>query len=97
MKKSKMKEIALKVRRSFEQKEFEYERIQKEYERYGQIKDINLFFRKAKGLFPNVHCGITSLYIQKLLGTGKIVQGKYSLENHTFLLVDQTIIDITAD
>jgi len=48
-------------------------------------------------LFPKLNCGIASLYIQYKLKHGTIVQGFYNNIPHTFFLLGDNIIDITAD
>jgi len=66
------------------------------YKGYTDVGDTTKFISHAKVLFPNGNCGLTSLYLKKEIG-GEIVQGTYGEHNHTFLLVDDTVIDITAD
>ncbi|MEK9167885.1 MAG: hypothetical protein AAB769_00945 [Patescibacteria group bacterium] len=66
------------------------------YNEYTDVGDTVSFVNKAKDIFPRGNCGIASLYLKKELG-GEIVRGKYGKHNHTFLLIDNTVIDITAD
>ncbi len=66
------------------------------YKEYADVGDTLKFVNKAKEIFPNGNCGLASLYIKKKLG-GEVVRGKYGEHNHTFLFVDGTVIDITAD
>jgi hypothetical protein len=67
------------------------------YKQYNNIPQIDLFVRQAKELFPELNCGLASIYLKDKLKKGIIVQGTYAGENHTFLLINQIVIDITAD
>ncbi len=93
----KIKEIVLKARMDFEQKKVLKKELIKLYNNYNKIKDAERFVDKAIRQFPKLNCGLSSLYLQEKLKTGKVVQGKYGRNNHTFLLVNDKIIDITAD
>lgn len=66
------------------------------YRNYADVGDILKFVSKAKEIFPSGNCGLASLYLKEKLG-GEVVQGKYRGNNHTFLLIDSIIIDITSD
>ena len=49
-------------------------------------------------MFPNLNCGLATVYLRKLFSDGKIVNGKYQNKNHTFLLLeDSVVVDITSD
>ena len=56
------------------------------------MKDVDSFVNKSKELFPKLNCGLTTVYLKRVLGEGEIIQGKYKDENHTFLLIDKEII-----
>ena len=82
-------------------KEFEMGTVNQElllglYREYADVGDTLKFINKAKEIFPNGNCGLASLYLKEKLG-GEVVRGKYGEHDHTFLLVDGTVIDITAD
>lgn len=68
------------------------------YEQYNPLQNPDLFFSQAKDLFPNLNCGIASVYLKHRLGKGVIVQGQFQNHGHTFLLLDEDmVLDITAD
>lgn len=68
------------------------------YRKYNpQLKKADVFVKKGLSMFPNLCCGLASVYLQHLLGKGQIVRGQFQNHNHTFLLVDNKIVDITAD
>lgn len=68
------------------------------YKEYADIDDIQSFVARAEEMFPKLNCGLASVYLKHELGEGKIVNGKFKNENHTFLLLDDgNIADITAD
>ncbi len=83
-------------RREFEMGTVNQELLLGLYRDYADVGDTLKFINKAKEIFPNGNCGLASLYLKENLG-GEVVQGKYGEHNHTFLLVDETVIDITAD
>jgi hypothetical protein len=91
--------IASKVRREFEQKKIPRNKLKGIYLSYNpSIEDINYFVSDAERLFPNLNCGLASVYLKFVLGFGEIVKGSYSGIGHTFLLIqDNNIIDVTAD
>src|SRR5262249_48340439 len=68
----------------------------------SEVKNLALFVRRAKDFFPYLNCGLATIYLRAILKTGKVVNGKYKDQNHTFLLLEciadeVTIIDITSD
>lgn len=67
------------------------------YTKYADIEDPQLFVQRAKKIFPKGNCGLATLYLKKALDIGEIIQGKYAEESHTFLLIGDQVIDITAD
>jgi hypothetical protein len=68
------------------------------YNHYNKdVGNTNLFIKRAKDLFPKLNCGLASVYLQKLLGEGEVIGGKYKDQDHTFLLLKRMVIDITAD
>ncbi|MEP7166724.1 MAG: hypothetical protein ABI758_01945 [Candidatus Woesebacteria bacterium] len=86
------------VRSSFETGKIPEALLLSLYQSYAQIPNLGEFIRQSAKLFPKLNCGIASVYLQHLLGRGKVIQGKYAGECHTFLyLEDQTVVDITAD
>jgi hypothetical protein len=92
-----LEEQVFEIRRSFETGTISEAVLIDLYKEYSDIEDIALFVHRAKESFPMGNCGLASLYLKKVLGTGEIVQGMYENQPHTFLLVDNQIIDITAD
>ena len=87
----------MKARTVFEHKSVNKKILQTLYEKYTTVPDCKQFIERASDLFPKLNCGLASVYLQYLLKKGRIIQGKYGENNHTFLLVKNTIIDITAD
>lgn len=66
------------------------------YRDYTDVGDTEKFVNKAKDIFPHGNCGLASLYLKTELG-GEVIQGKYGEHDHTFLFVDDAVVDITAD
>lgn len=66
------------------------------YREYTDVGDTEQFIKKARDIFPQGNCGLASLYLKTKLG-GEVIQGRYGKHNHTFLLIDDTVVDITAD
>ncbi len=90
------KETAHQTRKQFEAGIADQKLLIELYREYADVGDTVRFAKKAKDIFPNGNCGLASLYLKKQLG-GEVVQGKYGEHNHTFLLIGDTVIDITAD
>jgi hypothetical protein len=86
----------LEARRQFETGSINQGLLVELYRNYTNVGDTARFVSKAKDIFPNGNCGLASLYLRKKLG-GEIIQGKYGEYDHTFLVADKTVIDITAD
>ena len=85
------------IRREFESSETFNSSLSKLYIKYNPgVQNIQKFIKTAKSIFPSLNCGLTTLYLQNKLG-GEIVNGKYKNQNHTFLMIEDTVIDITAD
>ncbi len=89
---------AFEVRRAFEEKKVDEKELSRLYFEYNPIEEVQRFISEAKELFPHLNCGIASVYLKKVFSQGKIIQGKYKQNNHTFLLLEESIIvDITSD
>ena len=93
---SKIQTIVERVRVEFEEKRVPKDLLSCLYTRYNPEIDGNRFVAEAEKLFPKLNCGLTSVYLQDMLG-GNVIQGKYRAHNHTFLLVGNLVVDITAD
>ena len=89
-------DVARNVRRNFEKRTIDYLLLGELYQEYNPCPDIAEFIDTSKKIFPRYNCGLASVYLQHLLG-GEIVQESYSRYQHTFLLLEKIIIDITAD
>lgn len=90
--------IAKKARKDFEFNKIPFKFLKKLYSEYNHVEDMNRFLNEARLLFPNLNCGIASVYLNKKIKDSQIVNGKYGKNNHTFLLVNQKVlIDITSD
>lgn len=91
-------QLAQETRSAFECGNIDPAMLKRLYAHYNPaVKDTARFIKKASSLFPAANCGIASLYLRYKLGAGKIVQGAYSGEGHTFLLIEGFVVDITAD
>jgi hypothetical protein len=91
--------IANETRREFEAYTYDFKSLKRLYGKYApEITKIDLFIDRATQLFPTGNCGLASLYLQNKLSSGRIVNGSYKKENHTFLFLEEEIlVDITAD
>lgn len=68
------------------------------YKIYNHDVDIEEFIIEAEKIFPKLNCGLASVYLRYILGTGEVVRGKYNGNNHTFVKIGKSkILDITAD
>lgn len=93
-----IKRTAGRARQELEKKRVDREFLKEIYRRYADVPDVELFVQRAEEMFPNLNCGLASVYLQHRLGEGEVVQGKYDQHDHTFLLLaDGTTVDITAD
>ena len=89
--------VAVAARREFEQGLILLSLLKKLYQKYNpEINDLDAFMTQAWHIFPKGNCGLTTVYLQHKLG-GEIMQGRYGHHNHTFLLINDTLVDITAD
>lgn len=88
--------VVFEARKEFEAGLIDQELLADLYAGYADVGNTPRFVTQARKLFPDGNCGLATLYLQKKLG-GKIVQGTYMKHNHTFLLVDDSVVDITAD
>ena len=94
----KIKKCAIEIRRKFETNKVNKKLLKSLYQKYNPLDDVNSFVEKAQELFPKLNCGLTTLYLKNKLGHGKIINGRYKKNNHTFLLLPKNIlVDITAD
>lgn len=84
------------IRKQFEERAIDQSLLAQLYQEYADVGDTTRFVTKARDMFPRGNCGLSSLYLKKELG-GRIVQGKYGRHKHTFLLIDDTVVDITTD
>lgn len=83
-------------------KQFELGLVSKEllkflYINYNNKVNIDEFIPRALELFPKLNCGLCSVYLQHLLQKGILINGSFGHFSHSFLLVDDKVIDITAD
>ena len=60
-----LKILAEKTREKFEKNEIPQDLIKKLYLKYNPISNVNNFLKQAKDLFPNLNCGIASLYLKQ--------------------------------
>ena len=95
-KNSEIQAVAEKVRMEFEQKRIPKETLSMLYSEYNPDVDGNIFTTEAEKIFPRLNCGLTSIYLKKMLG-GEVIRGKYDGHDHTFLLLNNQVIDTTAD
>ncbi len=88
--------ILERVRLEFEKKKVPKQILAQLYIRYNPTVDGDLFVAEAEKMFPRLNCGLASVYLRQVLG-GDIVRGKYGEHDHTFLMLDGQVVDITAD
>ena len=93
-----IREIASDIRSQFLRKQIDEEVLNRLYHEYNPLENVNLFVGRAEDIFPNLNCGLTAVYLQYVLCCGRVVNGRYEKEDHTFLLVyESVVVDITAD
>lgn len=91
-----IEKTACKIREQFETGAIDQELLIQLYRGYADVGNTVRFVSKAKDIFPRGNCGLASLYLKRELGGG-IVRGKYGKHSHTFLVIDNIVVDITAD
>ncbi|MBI4152096.1 hypothetical protein HY495_00160 [Candidatus Woesearchaeota archaeon] len=95
---SNVEQIAIEARADFEARRIDEDGLKQLYQQYNPLDDINSFMRSAREMFPILNCGLATVYLRKLFSDGRIVNGKYENNNHTFLLLeDSVVVDITSD
>ncbi len=94
--KADIRDIAEAIRMKFERRQIPKEELARLYSRYNPQVDGNIFIKEAEKLFPKLNCGLATVYLQKVLG-GEIVNGQFQNHNHTYLLLNGEVVDITAD
>lgn len=101
---SAIQKAAVETRKQFEDRKVDPQALEKLYAMYNpDVGDVALFVQRACELFPQLNCGLASVYLREILNLGTVTQGKYGDEDHTFLLIDEeepekfTVADITSD
>jgi|SRR3989344_510467 len=98
MKLSNVEQIAFKVRADFEAQRIDEDELKQLYQQYNPLENIDSFMKSAREMFPNLNCGLATVYLRRRFPDGKIVNGRYKNNNHTFLLLgDSVVVDITSD
>ncbi len=92
-----VEKVAHNTRKKFESGNLDIELLNKLYQNYNPLKDVYGFIQMSLDIFPRLNCGLASVYLKHALKSGEVVNGKYGDHNHTFLLADNKIIDITSD
>ena len=93
-----VEQIALKARADFEARLIDEVELRQLYQQYNPLDDISSFIKSAREIFPDLNCGLTTVYLREIFSDGKIINGKYKDINHTFLLLeDSIVVDITSD
>lgn len=93
-----IEQIAYEARAGFEDRRVDENELKQLYQQYNPIDDIDSFIKRAKEMFPNLNCGLVTVYLRHLFSDGRIVNGKYKDNNHTFLLLENlVVVDITSD
>ena len=90
-------DTANKARRDFEQKNIDVELLTTLYSQYNRVPNVESFIQKALDIFPKLSCGVATVYLRYAIGEGEIISGKYKTSGHTFLLINDRLLDITAD
>lgn len=83
-------------------KQFELGLVSKEllkylYGSFNPKSNPDEFIPRALEIFPKLNCGISCLYLQHLLQKGIMINGSFGHYSHCFLVVDDQVMDITAD
>jgi hypothetical protein len=89
--------VAKKAREDFELGAIPEDLLITLYQAYHHLDDPGQFISEAKRIFPKLSCGVATVYLKHRLGKGKIIRGSYDRESHTFLMIENVVIDITAD
>lgn len=84
------------IRMKFEQRRISKLELAQLYSEYNSQVNGKIFVEEAEKIFPKLNCGLATVYLHKMLG-GEIVQGQYEGNNHTYLLLNGEVVDITAD
>ncbi|MFB6145854.1 MAG: hypothetical protein ABEJ99_05125 [Candidatus Nanohaloarchaea archaeon] len=92
-----IEKTAADVREQFQSGDIDVEQLEQLYSGYSDVDDVKEFVSKGVEKFPELCCGLASIYLKDRLGKGEVINGSYSDKNHTFLRVDGNILDITAD
>ena len=93
-----IEQTASKARADFEAWKINEDELKKLYQQYNSLDDVDSFMKSAREIFPNLNCGVVTVYLKKLFPNGRIINGKFKNNNHTFLLLeDSLIVDITSD
>lgn len=95
--KTRLKAVAIEARREFELKEIDRDLLSELYLNYTRMHETEKFLCLAAKMFPRLNCGLASVYLRFKLGDGQIIRGKFRGHAHTFLQVEDLIVDITAD
>lgn len=85
------------AREKLEAGDLDRELLAKLYRKYADVGETRRFVARALTMFPRLSCGLASVYLRHCLGEGTIVRGRYGSHNHTFMLLNNMIVDITAD
>ncbi|MDD5437790.1 MAG: hypothetical protein PHC70_01455 [Patescibacteria group bacterium] len=92
----KVQRVVKRIRLEFEKKRVSKIKLKNLYFKYNPVINVISFIKEAEKLFPKLNCGLTSVYLKNVLG-GEVIQGKYGQHKHTFLLLNDQVVDITAD
>lgn len=98
-----IEETACRAREEFEAHSIDSDVLAGLYQQYNpDVGDVSLFIQRARGLFPDLNCGLASICLRERLPSSRVVNGKYENEDHTFLLVQddaeiEHVVDITSD
>lgn len=93
-----VEQIASEARADFENLRINETELKQLYQQYNPLEDIDSFMRTAGEIFPHLNCGLATVYMKRLFPDGKIVNGKYHNNDHTFLLLEESVVvDITSD
>lgn len=98
-----IQKAATETRKQFEDRQIDQKVLERLYAEYNpDVGDVALFVQRACELFPNLNCGLASVYLKEILNLGTVTQGKYRDQDHTFLLIEDeqknpTVVDVTSD
>ncbi|MDP3734085.1 MAG: hypothetical protein Q8R37_02560 [Nanoarchaeota archaeon] len=92
-----LEKIAMEMREEFETKTIDVKLLEQFFYDYIPLNHCESFIQKSLESFPRNNCSVATVYLKHKIPEGKVIPGWYGLDVHVFLMVDDIIVDITAD